>query len=132
MNFLRQERETLEKVIQARNAAVNAHGVAEQAQAENALTGTLKTLFAVAEAYPDLKANENFKGLQEELTATENRNCPAAVGVPDRVPSVASLNPSGSVPEASVKVNLPIPPVARKTATYAVPTMPAGIDVVSI
>ncbi len=67
------ERETLEKVIQARNAAVNAHGVAEQAQAENALTGTLKTLFAVTEAYPDLKANENFKGLQEELTATENR-----------------------------------------------------------
>jgi LemA protein len=67
------ERETLEKVIQARNAAVNAHGVAEQAQAENALTGTLKTLFAVAEAYPDLKANENFKSLQEELTATENR-----------------------------------------------------------
>src|SRR5579864_6057494 len=63
------ERETLEKVIQARNAAVNAHGVAEQAQAENALTGTLKTLFAVSEAYPDLKANENFKGLQEELTA---------------------------------------------------------------
>ncbi len=67
------ERETLEKVIQARNAAVNAHGVAEQAQAENALTGTLKTLFAVSEAYPDLKANENFKSLQEELTATENR-----------------------------------------------------------
>lgn len=67
------EKETLEKVIQARNAAVNARGVAEQAQAENALTGTLKTLFAVSEAYPDLKANQNFLGLQEELTATENR-----------------------------------------------------------
>lgn len=67
------EKETLEKVIQARNAAVNAHGVAEQAQAENALSGTLKTLFAVSEAYPDLKANQSFLGLQEELTATENR-----------------------------------------------------------
>jgi LemA protein len=67
------ERETLEKVVQARNAAVNAKGVVEQAQAENALSGTLKTLFAVAEAYPDLKANQSFLGLQEELTATENR-----------------------------------------------------------
>lgn len=67
------EKETLERVIQARNAAVNARGVAEQAQAENALTGTLKTLFAVSEAYPDLKANQSFLGLQEELTATENR-----------------------------------------------------------
>ena len=46
---------------------------AEQAQAENALSGTLKTLFAVSEAYPDLKANQSFLGLQEELTATENR-----------------------------------------------------------
>jgi LemA protein len=67
------EKDTLEKVIQARNAAVNARGVAEQAQAENALTGTLKTLFAVSEAYPDLKANQSFLSLQEELTATENR-----------------------------------------------------------
>ncbi|HLJ94805.1 MAG TPA: LemA family protein [Gemmataceae bacterium] len=67
------ERETLERVIQARNQAMNAKGVAEQAAAENALTGTLKTLFAVAEAYPDLKANQNFLGLQEELKSTENR-----------------------------------------------------------
>jgi LemA protein len=67
------ERETLEKVIQARNAAMNAQGPAAKAQAENALTGTLKTLFAVSEAYPDLKANQNFMSLQEELTATENR-----------------------------------------------------------
>ncbi len=67
------ERETLEKVVQARNMAVNARGVAEQSQAENALSGTLKTLFAVAEAYPDLKANQSFLNLQEELTATENR-----------------------------------------------------------
>src|SRR6516162_3210663 len=67
------EKETLEKVIQARNMAMNARGVGEQAQAENVLSGTLKSLFAVAEAYPDLKANQNFLGLQEELKSTENR-----------------------------------------------------------
>src|SRR5437868_609483 len=67
------ERETLEKVIQARNMAVNATGRAEVVQAENMLTGALKSLFAVSEAYPDLKANRNFLDLQEELKATENR-----------------------------------------------------------
>src|SRR5947207_15905674 len=67
------ERETLEKVIQARNMAVNANGRAEVAQAENMLSGALKSLFAVTEAYPDLKANRNFMDLQEELKATENR-----------------------------------------------------------
>jgi LemA protein len=67
------ERETLERVIQARNMAVSARGVGEQAQAENMLTGALKSLFALSEAYPDLKANENFMALQEELTSTENR-----------------------------------------------------------
>ncbi|HEV3085176.1 MAG TPA: LemA family protein [Gemmataceae bacterium] len=67
------EKETLERVVQARNMAMNARSVGEQAQAENMLSGTLKTLFAVAEAYPDLKANQNFMGLQEELKSTENR-----------------------------------------------------------
>jgi LemA protein len=67
------ERQTLENVIQARNMAVSAKTVAEHAQAENLLTGALKSLFAVSEAYPDLKANVNFRALQEELTATENR-----------------------------------------------------------
>src|SRR5215470_6369113 len=67
------EKDTLERVVQARNMAVSAKGVAEHAEAENVLTGALKSLFAVAEAYPDLKANENFRALQEELTATENR-----------------------------------------------------------
>ena len=67
------EKETLERVIQARNQAMSARGVAQQAEAENMLSGTLKSLFAVAEAYPDLKANQNFMGLQEELKATENR-----------------------------------------------------------
>lgn len=66
------ERETLEAVIQARNAAVSASGPAAQAQAENFLTGALRQLFALAEAYPDLKADANFRELQAELTATEN------------------------------------------------------------
>jgi LemA protein len=67
------ERETLERVVQARNIAVAAQGPQAQAQAESALSGTLKTLFAVTEAYPDLKANQNFLQLQEELTSTEDR-----------------------------------------------------------
>jgi len=67
------EKETLERVVQARNAAVSATGVAEQAQAENMLTGALRQIFALAEAYPDLKANQNFLALQEELTSTENK-----------------------------------------------------------
>ena len=57
----------------ARANAINAQGPAQQAQAENVLTGALKSLFAVAEAYPDLKANQNFLALQEELTSTEDR-----------------------------------------------------------
>jgi LemA protein len=67
------ERETLEAVIRARNAAVEAHGVAEQAQAENLVTGALRQLFALSESYPELKANEVFLNLQEELSATEGR-----------------------------------------------------------
>ena len=67
------EKGTLEAVIQARNAGMNAQGPADQAQAENMLTGALKSLFALSEAYPDLKANTNFLHLQEELTGTEGR-----------------------------------------------------------
>ena len=67
------EKETLERVVQARNAAISATGVADKAAAENALTGALRQIFALSEAYPDLKASQNFLGLQEELTATENR-----------------------------------------------------------
>lgn len=67
------ERETLEAVIAARNAATTAQGPAAQAQSENMLTGALRQLFALSEAYPDLKANDNFRDLQEELTATEGR-----------------------------------------------------------
>jgi LemA protein len=67
------ERETLEAVTKARQQAVAAKGPEEQAQAENMLTATLRQLFAVSEAYPDLKANQNFLALQEELTGTESR-----------------------------------------------------------
>lgn len=67
------EASTLEAVIAARNAATTASGPAQQAQAENVLSGALKSLFAVAEAYPDLKANENFQQLQTELSSTEDR-----------------------------------------------------------
>ena len=71
--YMKHERETLEAVIKARQVAVDAHGVAEQAKAENMLTSTLRSLFAVSENYPDLKANQNMMQLQEELTSTENR-----------------------------------------------------------
>lgn len=62
-----------EKVTEARSAIMSAKGVAETAQAENMLEGALKSLFAVAEAYPDLKANQNFLELQQELVDTEDK-----------------------------------------------------------
>jgi len=67
------ERGTFEEVTAARANAINAQGPEQTAAAENQLTGALKSLFAVAEAYPDLKANQNFLQLQEELTATEDK-----------------------------------------------------------
>ncbi len=67
------EQGTFEKVTQARNMAVNATGVGAQAQAENMLTGALKSLFAVAEAYPELKANQNFLDLQQKLSDIEQK-----------------------------------------------------------
>jgi LemA protein len=67
------ERGTLEAVVQARNAAMTAQGPAQMAQAENMLTGALRQLFALSEAYPDLKANQNFQQLQTELADLENK-----------------------------------------------------------
>lgn len=68
------ERQTLDAVVKARQQAVASGGsVEERAKAENALTQSLRSLFAVAEAYPNLKANENFIALQGELAATENK-----------------------------------------------------------
>ena len=73
--YLQHERETLERVTQARQQAVDlGDGDLEgRARAENMLTGALRQLFAVSEAYPDLKANQNMLALQEELTSTENK-----------------------------------------------------------
>ncbi|HEY3269550.1 MAG TPA: LemA family protein [Armatimonadota bacterium] len=71
--YMAHERATLEAVVAARQQAVNVSGVADAARAENQLTQTLRSLFAVAESYPDLKANTNMLALQEELTSTENK-----------------------------------------------------------
>lgn len=76
--YMTHERETLVKLTEARSAAMQVHdaksaSLAEREQVENQLSGTLKTLFAVAENYPDLKANQNFLQLQDELSDTENK-----------------------------------------------------------
>jgi len=67
------EKGTFQAVTEARANAINAQGPAAQAEAENMISGALKSLFAVSEAYPDLKANQNFLSLQEELSGTEGR-----------------------------------------------------------
>ena len=67
------ERGTLDEVVKARNAAVAAQGTPQQAAAENALSGALRQLFALSEAYPDLKASANFQQLQSELSDIENK-----------------------------------------------------------
>lgn len=71
--YIAHERGTLESVIKARQQAVNAQGLADKAQAENFLSSTLRSLFAVVENYPNLKANQNMLTLHEELTTTENK-----------------------------------------------------------
>ena len=71
--YAKHESTVFQNVTQARAAAASAQGVKAQAEADNMLTGALKSLFAVAEAYPDLKANQNFLMLQEELAGTESK-----------------------------------------------------------
>jgi len=71
--YAKQEKSVLENVTKARTAAMSAKGIGDSLKKENALAGTLKTLFAVAENYPDLKANANFLELQRELSDTENK-----------------------------------------------------------
>lgn len=71
--YAKHEKEVFENVTKARTAVLDAKGPAETAKADNMFEKTLKSLFAVAEAYPDLKANENFKELQAELTDTEDK-----------------------------------------------------------
>ncbi len=72
-DYMSYEQETLQKVIEARSKAMSAQGVEAKSAAENQLTGALKSLFALSESYPDLKANQNVQSLQEELTSTENK-----------------------------------------------------------
>jgi len=67
------EKETFERVVQARQRGIDASDVKQQQEAENMITGALRQLFALSEAYPDLKANQNFLALQEELASTENK-----------------------------------------------------------
>jgi LemA protein len=71
--YMKHEAETLEKVVVARNQAVSAQGPRQAGAAEGALTGALTGFFGLVEQYPDLKANQNFLALQEELASTENR-----------------------------------------------------------
>ena len=71
--YMKHEQETLEKVIQARNRAVSAKSVGEKATAEVAVAAALTGFFALSEAYPELRSNENMKQLQEELSSTENK-----------------------------------------------------------
>ena len=71
--YMKHEKEVLENVTKARSAIMNAKTPQENINADNMLTGALKTLFAVAENYPDLKANQNFLNMQDELTNTENK-----------------------------------------------------------
>lgn len=71
--YAQHEKETFQKVTEARAQALNAGNVQEQGKAENMLTGALKSLFAVSESYPELKANKNFMMLQEELAGTESK-----------------------------------------------------------
>ncbi len=71
--YMQHERDTLENITKARNLAQQASGVSEQGRAESGLSQALSSFFVVVENYPDLKANQNFLALQEELTSTENR-----------------------------------------------------------
>lgn len=71
--YAKHEQTVFQNVTEARSNAMKAEGVKEQAQAENAFADTLKSLFAVSEAYPDLKADQNFKALQDELVDTEDK-----------------------------------------------------------
>jgi LemA protein len=71
--YAKHEKDVFENVTKARSALMSAESVGDKAKADNMLTGALKSLFAVAEAYPQLKASENFKDLQQQLTNTEDK-----------------------------------------------------------
>lgn len=88
------EKEVFEKVSEARSAMMNAQGAQAQGEAQNMITGALKSLFAVAEAYPQLKANENFMMLQEELSGTESKIAYARQFYNDQVMTYNTLTQS--------------------------------------
>jgi len=92
------ERGTLEAVTEARAQAISAQGPASQASAENVLSGALKSLFAVSESYPDLKANQSFLALQQELAETEDRAAYARQYYNDAV--LSYNNAIGTVPRS--------------------------------
>lgn len=71
--YAKHEENTLKEVLEARNKMTTANGINEELEASNAVTGALNKLFALSEAYPELKANENFKSLQEDLKETEDK-----------------------------------------------------------
>ena len=96
--YVAHERGTLEAVTEARGRAINAQGPADQASAENVLSGALKSLFAVSESYPDLKANQSFLALQQELTETEDRAAYARQYYNDAV--LSYNNAIGTVPQS--------------------------------
>jgi len=83
--YMRHERGTLEGITQARSKAMSAQGVGKKSEAEGALSGAITKFFLVVENYPDLKANQNFLAVQEELTSTENRIGFARQGYNDQV-----------------------------------------------
>ena len=85
------EKGVFEEVTKARSSMMNAQTVQEQGEAQNVITGALKSLFAVAEAYPDLKANQNFMQLQEELSGTESKIAYARQFYNDSVMSFNSM-----------------------------------------
>jgi LemA protein len=101
--YAKHESTVFQNVTQARAAAVNAQTVKDQSQAENVLTGALKSLFAVAENYPELKANQNFLMLQEELAGTEGKVAYARQFYND---NVMKFNMSQQVFPSSVIANM--------------------------
>jgi len=113
------EKGTFEAVTAARAGAINATGVGEQAQAENMITGALKSLFAVAEAYPDLKANQNFLELQEELSGTEGRIAYARQFYNDSVLKLNTKIQRRHVPGACLRPVLRAPPPSARPSRGA-------------
>ncbi|KPK75152.1 MAG: hypothetical protein AMJ79_12420 [Phycisphaerae bacterium SM23_30] len=83
--YMKHERQTLDSITQARSKAMGAETVGDKSKAETALSGAMSKFFLVVENYPDLKANQNFLALQEELTSTENKIAFARQGYNDQV-----------------------------------------------